>query len=68
MLAMVFSTPLETMPSPPRNCCSLRYMLYPRRPASTAAAILAAQEGLAPSQIMPEIVARALTRVWAISS
>ena len=27
MLAIVFSTPLETMPSPPRNCWLLRYML-----------------------------------------
>ena len=63
---MVFSTPFLTMPSPPKNWLPSSYMARPRRPASTAAAILAAQLALAPSQMMPEVTATALTTVWAI--
>ena len=37
-------------------------------PASTLEAILAAQLGLAPSQMMPETMASELTRVWAMAS
>ena len=33
-------------------------MAYPRIPASTEEAIFAAQEGLAPSQIMPDTMAK----------
>ena len=34
-------------------------------PASTLAAIFAAQEGFAPSQMVPLIMATAFTMVWA---
>ena len=43
-------------------------ILVRRRGFALAAAILAAQEGLAPSQIVPERMAMALTRVWATAS
>ena len=59
MLRIVFSTPLTTMP-----CI---YICIPSSPASTAEAILAAQLAFAPSQIMPEAMATALTTVCAIS-
>ena len=40
----------------------------PMMPASTAAAILAAQDGFAPSQMVPERMATALTTVCATAS
>ena len=40
----------------------------PSSPASTAAAILAAQLAMAPSQMMPESMATVLTTVWATVS
>ena len=43
------------------------YISKPRMPASTAIAILAAQEDLAPSQTMPDVTASAFTIVWEIS-
>ena len=42
--------------------------LYRALPLSTATAIFPAQEDLAPSQIMPEVIARAFTTVWITAS
>ena len=47
MLTIVASTPFVTIPSPATNSCPRMNMLYPRIPASTDAAILAAQEAFA---------------------
>ena len=66
---MVLSTPFFTMPSPEKNWFwPWVYISYPMSPASTAMAIFPAQEGLAPSQTMPERMARVFTMVWAMTS
>ena len=67
-ISIVRSTPFLTMPSPPKNWLPPRYISRPSSPASTAAAILAAQLAFAPSQTMPEVTATVLTIVWAITS
>ena len=63
ILRIVFSTPLHIIPSPPLNSHPLIYIYYPKIPASTLEAILAAQDGFAPSQTIPDTIANPLTRV-----
>ena len=66
---MVLSTPFFTMPSPEWNWfLPWVYISYPMSPASTAMAILPAQEGFAPSQTIPDRMAKVFTMVWAMTS
>ena len=67
-LSTVASTPSLMMPSPGRKQRPCMAMLTARMAASTLEAILAAQEGLAPSQTMPETLPRVLTMTFSISA
>ena len=68
MRRMVSSVSAATMPSPPAKRLPCMARRWARKAESSAAAIFAAQEAFAPSQIMPETTARVLTTEEAISS
>ena len=60
-LTIVFSMPFFTIPSPPLNSWPSLAISRARNAASMEDAIFAAQDGFAPSHMIPEVMARQFT-------